>query len=148
MFFFTSDHRHRHEEHAQGKLEQFGSVFWYLGLIGPSSGYKIQKNSKKTFFIKKKTVFLMFFVHLHRVPSATGTRNILCCRRGAPQAHWRAALQARSAAARRSQQEAARGTSEARVTSAHPQGRVTDVLMRAAGRQRARCEQSEAAGDR
>ena len=55
----------------------------------------------------------------------------------------RAALQARS-----SQQEAARGTSEARVTSAHPQGRVTGVLMRAAGRQQARCEQSEAAGDR
>ena len=57
------------------------------------------------------------------------------CRRAAPQA-------------RRSQQEEARGTSEARVTSAHPQGRVADILMRAAGRQRARCEQSEAAGDR
>ena len=67
------------------------------------------------------------------------------------------ALQARSAygAERRiriapqdNTQQEARGTSEARVTSAHPQGRVTDVLMRAAGRQRARCEQSEAAGDR
>jgi hypothetical protein len=50
--------------------------------------------------------------------------------------------------ARSSQQEEARGTSEARVTRAHPQGRVTNVLMRVAGRQRARCEQSKAAGDR
>jgi len=30
----------------------------------------------------------------------------------------------------------------------HPEGKVTDVCMRAAGRQRARCERSEAAGDR
>ena len=30
---------------------------------------------------------MVFFVLLHRVPIATGTMNILCCRRGAPQAH-------------------------------------------------------------
>ena len=79
-------------------MEQFGSVFWYLGLTSPSSGYKIQKNSKKNRFLfkingflnKKPFIFLKkksFFVLLHRVPIATGTMNILCCRRGAPRAH-------------------------------------------------------------
>ena len=81
---------------ALGKLEQFGSVFWYLGLTSPSNGYKIQNNSKQTVFYSKITVFLIknrylkkkvFFVLLHRVPIATGTMNILCCRRGAPLAH-------------------------------------------------------------
>ena len=28
-----------------------------------------------------------FFEFYHRVPIATGRRNILCCRRGAPKAH-------------------------------------------------------------
>ena len=31
---------------ASAKLEQFGSVFWYLGLTSPSNGYTIQNNSK------------------------------------------------------------------------------------------------------
>ena len=36
----------------------------------------------KNRYLKKKSIF---FVLLHRVPIATGTMNILCCRRGAPQ---------------------------------------------------------------
>ena len=35
-------------------------------------------------YFSKKT---FFFVLLHRVPIATGTMNIFCCRRGALQAH-------------------------------------------------------------
>ena len=65
------------------------------------------------------------------------------------------ALQARSAygAERRiriapqdNTQQEARGTSEARVTSAHPQGQVTGVLMRAAGRQRAFLDVNQSLG--
>ena len=41
-------------------------------------------NKKPLFRFQKKSVS---FVLLHRVPIATGTMNILCCRRGAPQAH-------------------------------------------------------------
>ena len=55
-------------------------VLVFGGGKGPSSGYKIQKISKH--FKKKRFLFFLFFVLLHRVPSATGTRNILCCRRG------------------------------------------------------------------
>ena len=129
-------------------IGQIGAV-WKCVLVfgggeGPSS------NSKTIQKFKNKPFCCFFFVLLYRVPMATGTGNILC-RRGAPQAHCAAgAPRCRCAVpqARRSPQEAARGTSEARVTSAHPQGRVTDVFMRAAGKQRARCEESEAAGDR
>jgi hypothetical protein len=55
-------------------LEQFGSVFWYLGLTSPSNGYKFQKIQKKRFlfkingFFEQKTViffqkkrFVLFF---------------------------------------------------------------------------------------
>ena len=109
------------------------------------------KQFKKAVFYLKKAVFFCScffsnFITECPSPQARGTyyaadterrrrTSAQRCRRAAPQA-------------RRSQQEEARGTSEARVTSAHPHGRVTDVLMRTAGRQRARCEQSEAAGDR
>ena len=157
MFFFVLLHR---VPIATGTMNilccRRGAPQAHLGLTFPSSGYKIQKHSKKPFFKKKRYFFLKnrfyfpcFFSNFITEcpsPQAGGTyyaadaerrrrTSAQRCRRAAPQA-------------RRSQQEEARGTSEARVTSAHPQGRVTDVLMRAAGRQRARCEQSAAAGDR
>ena len=121
----------------------------HLGLTFPSNGYTIPKNSKKPFF-KKRTFFFLNrfyfpclfsnFITECPSPQAGGTyyaADAMRRRRTSAQRRRRAAPQAR-----RSQQEEARGT------SAHPQGRVTDVLMRAAGRQRAICEQSEAAGDR
>ena len=42
---------------ALGKMEHFGIMFWYLGLTSPSSGSKIQNNSKTTVFYSKITVF-------------------------------------------------------------------------------------------
>ena len=42
---------------AKGQLEQFASVFWYLGLINPSSGYKIPKIQKSRFFFKNRFFF-------------------------------------------------------------------------------------------
>ena len=79
-------------------IGQIGAI-WTRVLVfgggkGPFNGYTIQKNSKiqkSRFFC----VFFVFFVLLHRVPSATGKRNILCCRRGAPQAHCAAGAQRR-----------------------------------------------------
>ena len=70
-----------------GKLEHFGSAFWHLGLVkAPSTAIKLKKSKQKFFFLIKKIVFCVL---LHRVPIATGTMNILCCRREAPQAHLR-----------------------------------------------------------
>ena len=121
-------------------MEHFGSVLWYLGVVKalPTAiQSKIQKQ-KAVFFVLFFLVFLfcpsLQSPHRHRheehiMLQTRSAAGALCRRRAAPQA-------------RRSQQDAARGTSEARVTSAHPQGRVTGVLMRTAGNQRARCEQS------
>ena len=70
----------------------------------------------------------MFFFTESLSPQARGTYYVADaerCRRTGAQRYRRAAPQAR-----RSHQEAARGTSEAMVKSAHLQGRVTDVLMR------------------
>ena len=78
-------------------IGQIGAV-WKCVLVSgankPFHGYKIQKHSKENVFYSKTTVFFNrkpFFkkncVLLHRVPIATGTMNILCCKRGAPQAH-------------------------------------------------------------
>ena len=121
---------------------QIGAV-WKRVLVfgggeGPSSGYKIQKKIQK---LKTPFFFVFcfwFFFTESPAPQARETYYAADAerrRRTVPQA-------------RRSPQEAARGPSEARVTSAHPQRRVTGFLLRAAGRHRARCEQSEAAGDR
>ena len=72
----------------KGKLEQFGSVFWYLEVVKAlQAAIQLIKNNKNPKIQKKTFFFVFLFVLLHRVPSATGTMNILYCRRGAPQVH-------------------------------------------------------------
>ena len=51
----------------------------HLGLCGPPEAAGCQTRQTRVGIKLKKNVF---FVLLYRVPSATGTRNILCCRRG------------------------------------------------------------------
>jgi hypothetical protein len=94
-FFCSSSqsaHRHRHDEHIM--LQTRSAAEAHLGLTFPSNGNKIQQIQINRFFLKTVFFFLKTFLFslflfefYHRVPIATGRRNILCCRRGAPQAH-------------------------------------------------------------
>ena len=89
-FFCSSSqsaHRHRHDEKYYAADVERRRRTWSKQAL--PAAIKFKKNQKNRFLLKQMTIFLFlfFFEFYHRVPIATGMRIIICCRRGAPQAH-------------------------------------------------------------